>query len=189
MYKQKLNQKLLQNFKSKEREDIGFLCILKLPSVQSISGHRCELQRYSRVEEASYRKTLNSAAVIIQKNYKSFMAKKLLKTLKEEKQKKFLDENAIFIQKNFRMFMAIKELKYLKLVKSIQNARENAAVCIQKNIRIFLLKKRLHSLYLITNLRKIRNLAAVFIQKRIRGYLTRKELYFVRHKKLCLLII
>ncbi|OMJ86062.1 hypothetical protein SteCoe_12498 [Stentor coeruleus] len=188
MFRQKLNPKVLQHFKTKTNQEVGFMCILQLPKTHGICGYSSEVQRYSRLEEANYRKTLINAATVIQKNVRKFLAQHLLTRLKLLKQKEIQNQNATIIQKHIRQHLAKKKLVYLKLMKNLLDIREGAAKCIQKNYRISLLKKNIHILNLIGCLRKIRTQAAVRIQKVLRSYFVRKELYFIRNKKLSLLI-
>jgi serine/threonine protein phosphatase PrpC len=188
MFAQKLNSKVLPYFTPKTTKEVGFMCILNFPKANLVRGCSHEVQRFSRIEESNYRKTLNNSAILIQKHIRRFLALILLKRLKQEHEAKIRKDKATVIQSFFRKTIAVKKYTYLKLQHKLLLARDSAALAIQTNYRISLLKQHIHRLYIESRLLKLRTLAALNIQKTIRGYFVRKDLYFMRSKKLPLLI-
>jgi serine/threonine protein phosphatase PrpC len=189
MYKQKLNPKILQHYKSKFTHELGFTCLLKLPKLPGACGYSSQIQRYSRLEEENYRKTLNNAATFIQKHIRKYLSQCLLDYLRKKKLNFIQNQKAELIQKTYKMYKAIKLIKYLKVLKKLSNIRESAAICIQKNLKIIHLKQRLHCLYIVSSLKKIRLWGAIVIQKAVRGYLVRKDMYFIRNSKISLIVM
>ena len=115
MYTQRLNPKVLLHFKTKINKESGFISTLKLPKIHELCNNSNTMQRYSRLEEINYRKTLINAAIIIQKHIRGFLSQIYLKKLRIEREKEMLNETAIKIQKYLRIYLAKKKVRYLKL--------------------------------------------------------------------------
>lgn len=187
MYKHKLNPRVFNTFQLITRQKVGLMCILNPPNSSSKYINLAEMQRFSRLEEEKLQKTLNSSAIILQKNIRTYLAKQKLHHLKTLKEFKIKNEKARQIQAYFRGFTTRNKVKFLKLCKKLAELRNLAAKIIQKNYKIHVLKTRVQVLAVVHQVIQVRNVAAKCIQKLVRGYFVRKDLCFVR-KKFALLV-
>lgn len=182
MYKHKLNPRVFNTFQLITRQKVGLMCILTPPNSSSKYINLPEMQRFSRLEEEKLQKTLKSSAITLQKNIRTFLAKRQLLHLKNLKEFRIKNEKARQIQAYFRGYTARNRVKFLKLCKKLAELRNSAAKLIQKNYKAHVLKTRVQVLAVVHQVIQIRNTAAKHIQKVARGYLVRKDLCFVRSK-------
>ena len=189
MYRQKLNPRLLFSFQSKVNSQVGLMSILAPSNTQPSFTNSSELQRFTRLEEAKYRETLNTSAIKIQKNFRMFSAMNQLKFLKKEKEFRIKTISSIKIQSHIRGFLDRKKAKFLSICKKVSEIREHAARIIKKRLRFIIFKKRINILALAAKVSRIRKLAALQIQKRLRGFLVRKDLFYIKSSKVSMLIV
>ena len=182
MYKQKLNPRVFSTFKLITRQKVGLMCMLNLPNSSNKYTNSTEIQRFSRQEEAKLQKTLATSAITLQKNIRSFLAKRKFQILKNQEEFRIKTQKATKIQAHFRGFLSRNWVKFYKVYTKLNEIRNKAAQLIQKNYKLHVLKSRLQVLAVVNRTIQMRASAAKLIQKQVRGYLVRKDLCFVRRK-------